>query len=273
MVAAITIELFPGMTNPSKREDIVERLRYTFMNADAAEIDVLVGGLKNKENHETLCNEFFQNCHVDAKGNFVPGGFFSNAGHNASLMYAMYELLGTAPESLALKQAVKRVQILRRHFTGAFYLPKGLFLLPGLEVLILREMGLFFLPDAVEKAANLRILDLVGNKFFRIPSSILRLSKLTALNLSFNAIHSLPENLNQLSSLKFLSLSGNKITQLPEGWNAMTSLNMLDMSMNRISRIPESLCGLKGLKKINFDYNDLSAADEAALTNIPKGET
>ncbi|MCK5737128.1 MAG: hypothetical protein KAH21_11645, partial [Spirochaetaceae bacterium] len=147
----------------SNRRELVDRLRYTFITADFGEIDVLIDGLRHKGNYEELCEEFFQGSSIDAKGYLIPSGFFHDPSGSASLLYAMYELLGRSPETFLLKHRVTRVKFLKKDLSGNFRIPRGEFLLPRLEALIVRGIGISRLPDNIDTAGNLRILDLGAN--------------------------------------------------------------------------------------------------------------
>ena len=140
------------MITSSSRRDLIDRLRYTFINADYKEIDVLIAGLQNKSNYEELCEEFFQGCSIDSRGYLVPSGFFSDNAGTVSLLYAMYELLGCSPDTFLLKHRVTRVKFIGKDLTGYFRIPRGLFSLPRIEALIVRGIGISRLPDNVHAA-------------------------------------------------------------------------------------------------------------------------
>ncbi len=253
------------MEMSDSRQDLIDRLRYTFLNSEYHEIDVLINGLKQKPNFEVLCEEFFKDCHIDSRGNLIPEGFFSNSSDSAknpALFYAMYELLGMAPDTFLLKHRVLRVKMTEGNFFREFHLPQGLFMLPQLKILIIRNMGLRELPEMISEVSSLRILDLAGNKLTCIPKSILKLTRLSALNLSFNRITTLP-CMSRFKSLRLLSLRGNRISSLPDNWCHMQYLRTLDLAMNRIVFIPESLRTLSHLQDLNLSYNDLNASTEA----------
>lgn len=251
------------MSLQSKHQDLVDRLQYTFITADYDEIDTLIAGIRKKVNYEDLCTEFFQGCRIDSQGSLIHNGFFAEAARCTTLLYAMYELLGTAPDTFLLKHRVSRVTILRGEMEGSFRLPEGLFSLPQLEVLIIRDMGIQSIPEDISKMNNLKILDLAGNRLTSIDNSILKLYRLSALNLSFNLIVTLPPNIERLKSLRLLSLKGNKIMALPEKWSRMQYLRTLDLSMNEIDSIPDALQTLNSLEELNLAYNNLAAHTEA----------
>jgi len=251
------------MTSSSHRRELIERLRYTFITADYGEIDVLIAGLLDKGNYEELCEEFFQGCSIDSRGNLVPSGFFSDTAGSASLLYAMYELLGRSPETFLLKHRVTRVTFRKKDLTGNFRLPRGLFLLPRIEALIVRGIGISRLPDNVHTARTLRILDLGSNRFNKFPDIVLKLPNLSALNLSYNSLTAIPDGIGRLKRLRILNLKGNRLFEIPKDWHRLQNLRTLDLSLNRLESVPDSLRTIVALKDLRLSYNDLSAIEEA----------
>lgn len=251
------------MTPSTSRRELIDRLRYTFITADYGEIDILISGLQTKDNYEELCEEFFHGCSIDSRGNLLPSGFFSDSSGSASLLYAMYELLGRSPDTYLLKHRVTRVKFLKKDLTGNFRLPRGLFTLPRVEALIVRGIGISRLPDNVHLAKSLRILDLGSNRFTRFPEVVFKLPNLSALNLSYNKLTSMPEEIKRLKRLRILNLKGNKLKDLPEDWHRLQNLRTLDLSFNRLESVPDSLRTLGALRDLRLAYNNLSAADEA----------
>jgi hypothetical protein len=259
------------MISPSSRRDLVERLRYTFITAEYAEIDELIAGLRQKPNYEELCEEFFVGCRIDSKGYLLPGGFFSDIDGSFSLLYAMYELLGHSPDAFLLKHRVTRVKFLRKDLSGSFRLPRGLFLIPNLEVLVIRGIGITRLPEAVSLARGLRVLDFARNRISVFPETVFKLPRLSALNLSYNRLKRLPDGIGRLKRLRILNLRGNELTELPAEWHRLQNLRSLDLSMNRISEVPGSLRTLTSLEKLRLEYNDLEAGVEARWESDASG--
>ncbi len=251
------------MISPSGRRDLIERLQYTFITAEYEEIDTLIAALERKSNFASLCNEFFASSKADSRGYLVPGGFFHDQGGSASLVYAMYEILGRAPEPFPLRKQVTRIKLARKDMSGLFRIPRGVFRLPCLEVLAIRGIGISRFPSAVSAPASLRVLDLTGNRFSAFPESLLSFGNLSALNLSYNQISRIPDNLEKLKSLRILNMRGNRITQLPDFWYRFGNLKILDLTMNRISRLPGTMRLPDSLRDLRLSYNDLSASEEA----------
>ncbi|RKX90035.1 MAG: hypothetical protein DRP70_02015 [Spirochaetes bacterium] len=251
------------MTSLSSHRDLVDRLRYTFITADYGEIDILIAGLRKKVNFEDLCEEFFHGCSIDAGGYLVPSGFFYEPSGSASLLYAMYELLGRSPETFLLKHRVTRVKLLKKNLSGNFRIPRGIFLLPRMEALFIRGIGISRLPENIDKAPALRILDLGFNRFTRFPGKILKLSKLSVLNMSYNRLTALPDGIVRLKRLRILNIKGNLLSEIPADWHRLQSLHTLDLSMNRLKTVPDSLRTLVTLKELRLAYNELPAALEA----------
>jgi len=251
------------MNSFSSRRDLIERLRYTFITADYGEIDVLIAGLRSKSNYEELCEEFFQGCSIDSGGYLVPSGFFYEPSGSASLLYAMYEILGGSPETFLLKHRVTRVKLLKKDLSGNFRLPRGLFLLPRLEALFIRGIGISRLPENIDKAGALRILDLGYNRFTRFPEKVLKLPKLSILNISYNRLSDLPDGIVKLKRLRILNIKGNLLSEIPADWHRLQNLRSLDLSMNRLKSVPDSLRTLVALKELRLAYNELPASQEA----------
>ena len=254
------------MIPPSDRGDLIRRLRFTFGTADYAEIDQLIAALREKDNFEQLCEEFFQGCRIDSAGRLLPSGFFAggNEHKSASLHYAMYEILGRAPDTFLLKHRVSRVKLRRGNSRKAGRLPRGIFSLPRLEVLSAPENGLRDIPDEAAGARSLKLLDLSSNHLTEFPAVLFELTGLAALNLSFNALTSIPRGLGRLGSLRVLTLRGNRIIELPGDWHRLQYLRKLDLSMNRLSELPDSIRTLTSLQELKVSYNDLPASTEAA---------
>jgi len=251
------------MTPLSNRRELIDRLRYTFITADYEDIDVLIAGLRRKDNFEDLCEEFFHGCSIDSGGFLVPSGFFFEPSGSASLLYAMYELLGNSPEAFLLKHRVTRVKFLKKDLSGNFRIPRGVFALPRLEALFIRGIGISRLPENIGSAGNLRILDLGSNRFSSFPDQILKNSKLSILNLSYNQLSSMPDGIVRLKRLRILNMKGNLLSEIPDDWHRLQNLHTLDLSMNRLKVVPDSFRTLVALKELRLAYNDLPAFLEA----------
>ena len=251
------------MTSFSNRRELIDRLRYTFISADFEEIDVLIGALSRKDNFEELCEEFFQGCSIDTGGYLIPSGFFYENSGSASLLYAMYEVLGRSPETFLLKHRVTRVKLQKKDLSGNFRIPRGIFMLPRLEAFAVRGIGISRLPGNIGSAENLKILDLGSNRFSRFPKQILKLKKITVLNLSYNRLSLLPDEIVRLKGLRILNIKGNLLSEIPSDWHRLQNLRTLDLSMNRLRKVPESLRTLAALKELRLSYNELPARVEA----------
>ena len=255
-----------------RRKDLMERLRYTFMTSRFEEIDVLIDGLKKKDNFPDLCEELFAECRISEKGELVMGGFFGNSNGNSSLHYAMYEILGTAPNDFLLKSRVTTVSLIRSTLKGRFRLPRALFALPDLKQLIIKGIGISRLPQSVKGASMLESLDLSSNRFIRVPDSVCGLKRLKSLNMAFNLIDSLQNNISGMYALTSLNLSGNKLGSLPEEIGLLYNLQKLNLSMNVLQSLPECISNLPSLRHMQVSFNAMPASREVYWENQVKWE-
>jgi Leucine-rich repeat (LRR) protein len=252
------------MAPVSGRRDILARLRYTFISAPYEEIDEIIAALRRKENFPELCEEFFAGCVIDRSGRLAPRGFFEDFDGHASLTYAMYEILGNAPEAFLLKHRVGRAHFSRSELTGTFRVPRGLFSLPRLESLSIVGFGITLLPPDISRCRSLRFVDLRGNRFRNFPEVLTKLNRLVVLNMAYNRLEAIPPSLGRLKRLKVLNLMGNALTSLPRGLHRFQDLRRLNISMNRFAELPAGLETLTSLTDFRAAYNAMSAEQEAS---------
>lgn len=247
----------------SRRDELIDRLQYTFIRGTYREIDALIVALHGKSNFENICEELFQGCSITDNGYLVPAGFFSDEDESASLQYVMYELLGRSPDTFLLKHRVTRVKFIRSRLSGTFRFPVKLFSLPRLQVLIVRDMGISRFPTITGINRTITAVDLEGNEIETFPDEFFCLPNLSILNLSYNKIEKIPDALCRLKHLQVLSLKGNIIKDIPEDWHKMRNLRILDISLNRLETVPDSLRTLEALRILRLSFNDLPASIEA----------
>ena len=246
-----------------ERDDLLERLRYTFSVGSYEEIDPLLDALAAKPHIRDLTEEFFAGSSIGERGDLVPGPFFRSDEYPAGLLYAMYNLLGFAPDTFLLKHRVSRVMLDRRTFKGPFRIPRGLFRLPHLQYLYLTGIGLSRLPADLGRCRHLLVLGLRGNRLKSLPESVLALHRLALLDLSGNRLTSLPPAIQRLTALRILNLQANGLTSLPPEVGRLRHLRKLNVSMNALKKLPEGLVNLPELTELRAAFNDMEARWEA----------
>ena len=84
-------------------------------------------------------------------------------------------------------------------------LPKELFQLKNLEVLVLNNNGVTSIPPDIKKLKKLRVLEIQDNSISKIPDELVTLPKLEILRLSGNSLRDIPD-FSRLKSLRNLAL-------------------------------------------------------------------
>jgi len=256
-----------------KRKELFKRLKYTLFTAKYPEVDEILQTLIMKENVAELYHDFFSKTRVNNHGEIEYKGFFDSEIPSASLDYAMYNLLGWAPDSFLLKHQIKRVSITRGVGVSEEYsIPSGLFLLPQLESLQLSGMGLIHLPSLSANCSSLKYLDLSRNQISFIPPSFLRFSQLKSLNLEYNHLDQLPPLANRLLSLQKINLRGNQFQTFPASLQNLKKLNYINLSCNKIQEIPKSIREMKNLEHLHLAYNAMDGKEESSWSNLKEQE-
>ncbi|MDA3851020.1 MAG: leucine-rich repeat domain-containing protein [Spirochaetaceae bacterium] len=256
------------MNNPSgedsQRRQLFERLKYTLLTSAYDQVDEILQTLVMKENIGLLYQDFFEGCMVDHQGFLVRGGFFSSPFESCSMDYALYNLLGWAPDSFALKHKLRRI-----HIAGGagcsenFQIPWGIFRLPNLEELKISHMGLKNLNPLEKNCPSLRILRLDHNELTEVPRDFLKFSRLKILDLSYNHLEGFPSAGHWLRSMESLQLQGNRLEGLPMELSKYSSLRHLDLSMNQIENIDQNFEEVSSMNRLSLAFNRLKAREEA----------
>ncbi|PKP36096.1 MAG: hypothetical protein CVT98_09180 [Bacteroidetes bacterium HGW-Bacteroidetes-15] len=109
-------------------------------------------------------------------------------------------------------------------------LPKEIYQLSNLQILILRNNKITDIPISINKLVNLQYLDLSRNKIKEVPAEMFDLINLKSLSLSQNEIEFLPKEISKLENLEYLDLWGNQICEFPEIISVLSgTLKVLDM--------------------------------------------
>lgn len=124
---------------------------------------------------------------------------------------------------------LEKLEHLEIHSQRLKELPSGIFELPNLKVLKLKNVPIEIFPEVVGHFCGIEQVMMIGGMLTEVTPSISKLTKLFHLNLSSNKLQSLPTlplslkrlvlddnqfqkiplNINQLGHLEFLSLEGN----------------------------------------------------------------
>jgi len=248
----------------SERIELYQRLKYTLVTSTYEEVDQILQTLIMKENVGEIYQELFEDCSVNSEGEIVCGGFFANSIPSASLEYALYNLLGWAPESFLLKHKVRKIFITRAVGMAPVYkVPQGIFLLPAVEEIGICNMGLKELPPLTQNCPSLKKLDLSRNALATLPTSFLRFSRLRNLDLSYNFLSEISPLGNRLPALKHLQLQGNHFRSFPENVLVLKHLETLDLRYNEIEKLPDNTRALDSIKTLSLAYNCMEARTEA----------
>lgn len=245
------------------RKEIFERLKYTILTSTYEDVDEMLRTLIMKENVAELYQELFQGCEPDQKGELVPGGFFEAPFPSATLEYAMYNLLGWAPQSFLLKHKIRRIAIKGRlGVSSGFRIPPGIFQLPMVEEIHISNMGISELPVLSSNCPSLKYLNLSRNNLRFLPGQFLRFSRLKTLDLSYNQLSGFPAAGKGLQSLENLHLQANRFSRFPRELLVLKKIRRLDISMNYLEEIESGITELGDLQNLHLAFNQLTPKEE-----------
>lgn len=159
-------------------------------------------------------------------------------------------------------------------------LPKGIFDLPNLQLLELRQTNFRSIPDEIQQLQNLRYLKYQGNRngrqileiteqigslnslqmleisdvlLLEIPETIGNLERLEKLGIyNTERLLSIPDSICDLPKLKVLEVVNNSINKLPDRLGSLP-LQALDLSNNPLTRLPDSFPELVHLEKLSLE--------------------
>jgi len=174
-----------------------------------------------------------------------------------SQKYSTYNLQNCVEYS-SLEEALKQpdsVYILKLKREKLTQIPKEIFLLKNLKVLILSINKLNDIPDEIDSLKFLEELDVSSNKFTHFPKAITRLTKLKTLKIFRNEIPELPKEIGNMKNLNQLVIWDNPLTNLPDEIgklkNQIKQLN-LSLTLIRDKNVIEKIFNLLPDTKIEF---------------------
>ena len=156
-------------------------------------------------------------------------------------------------------------------------LPDGLFLIIGLQTLMIQNTALERLPGRISSLALLKRIMATSSRITQVDDEVFKLRNLENLDLSRNRIKTLSEGLTSQSQLIELNLFDNRLVSLPEGWEKMAKLRSVIVSDNWLKALPASIGRAPALGSLNASDNVLSEVpDELAraqqLTALSLGQ-
>ncbi len=159
-------------------------------------------------------------------------------------------------------------------------MPKGIFDLPNLQLLELRQTNFRAIPDEIQRLQNLRYFKYQGNRngrqileitdqistlvnlqmleisdvlLLELPASIGNLTQLEKLGIyNTERLLSIPDSVCDIPKLKVLEIVNNSINQLPKRLGTLP-LKALDISNNPLTRLPDSFAELIHLEKLSLE--------------------
>lgn len=131
-------------------------------------------------------------------------------------------------------------------------------LFPYLEKLDLSGNELTNIPKSIFKILNIKVLILRSNKITSIPSEISKLSKLRYIDFSFNKINEIPLEIGELTNLDSIDFSNNNISYLPSSICQLVNLKSLDLINNYLDSLPNNIGNLSRLNDMRFQWTGKS---------------
>jgi len=146
-------------------------------------------------------------------------------------------------------------------------IPKGIFELPNLQLLELRQTNFRAIPDEIQQLQNLRYLKYQGNRngrqILEITEQIGALSSLQMLEISDVLLLELPESIGALERLEKLGIyNTERLLSIPDSVCDLPQLKVLELVNNAINRLPDGL-GLLPLKALDLSNNPMTRLPES----------
>jgi len=163
--------------------------------------------------------------------------FFLNSDVFSQMRYNNYDLPNLV-EYTSLKEALKTpdsIYILNLKRDKLNEIPKSVFKLKNLRVLVLSSNKISGIPDEIANLSDLEELDISSNKFTQFPVSITKLTNLKVLRLNRNEITEIPEEIGNMKKLEQLIVWDNPLTTLPDGIGKLSNqIKTLNLNMTFI---------------------------------------
>ena len=118
--------------------------------------------------------------------------------------------------SVNYKKQIIKTKKLDLEFSDIYHIPKGIWQLKNLKLLILDHNYLIYLPKQIGQLQNLETLFLSFNQITEIPKEIGQLKNLQMLDFESNKIKYLPVEIVNLKKLKLLQIKDNYIKSIPD---------------------------------------------------------
>jgi len=190
----------------------------------------LARGLADPLVYESL----LEGCKIDDEGCLIRNKAFSGSGPaQPYLDYALWNLIGYAPDNTQMDNSLKRANI---------------------KILQLSSnvITVGIIPDWVYECSNLEVLNWKGI-CGEISSDIQKLTKLKELRIINAELTEIPEIIYDLKDLTILNLRSNPISKISSKIKFLNNLQELNIEYCQIKDLPNELFNLKELIRIGFE--------------------
>ncbi|MBT5224232.1 MAG: hypothetical protein HOM19_02235 [Candidatus Marinimicrobia bacterium] len=196
-----------------------------------------------------------EGCKIDDEGYLIRNKAFSGSGPaQPYLDYALWNLIGHAPEKTQMDNSLKRTNItvlqLSNDVTNGGNIPDWVYECSNLEVLNWKWTlnGISSDLSQLTKLKELRIVNAGLTSLFDFP----KLCSLSLLDLSFNNLTGIPNIIYNLEGLTTLNLESNPITEISPNIKNLINLQYLNIK-GEIKEFPDELFKLKKLNSLPLE--------------------
>jgi hypothetical protein len=149
------------------------------------------------------------------------------------------------------------LKVLIAHNNRLRSLPRELFSLKSLERLFLEYNDLTEIPPEIATLPNLRVLSLNGNQLTALTEALFE-TRLKELYLARNSLRTLPAEIGRIETLEKLYIGETRLGSLPKELGALRELRALHLPGNHLTELPPELGKLSYLEVLNASDNRLS---------------